>query len=128
MDCYTFNILFCIVALLLCQTLAQISLGTFCIHVQCLIKEVVSALPFPILKSQITALNECSDIWAASLLNNDSFLYGFCYAVLFFSRKDFVYTSDEILDKTDLDILGEGGLCLGCDICTFPECGFGKGK
>ena len=34
----------------------------------------------------------------------------------------------EILDKTDLDILGEGGLCLGCDICTFPECGFGKGK
>ena len=22
--------------------------------------------------------------------------------------------------------LGEGGLCLGCDICTYPNCGFGK--
>ena len=21
---------------------------------------------------------------------------------------------------------GEGGLCLGCEICTFPNCGFGK--
>lgn len=21
---------------------------------------------------------------------------------------------------------GEGGLCLGCDVCTFPNCGFGK--
>ena len=23
--------------------------------------------------------------------------------------------------------LGEGGLCLNCDVCTFPICGFGKG-
>ena len=23
--------------------------------------------------------------------------------------------------------LGRGGLCLGCDICHFPNCGFGKG-
>ena len=23
--------------------------------------------------------------------------------------------------------LGEGGLCLNCDVCTFPNCGFGKG-
>ena len=23
--------------------------------------------------------------------------------------------------------LGEGGLCLNCDICTYPNCGFGKG-
>ncbi len=22
--------------------------------------------------------------------------------------------------------LGEGGLCLGCEVCTFPNCGFGK--
>ena len=21
---------------------------------------------------------------------------------------------------------GEGGLCLGCETCTFPNCGFGK--
>jgi molybdenum cofactor synthesis domain-containing protein len=34
----------------------------------------------------------------------------------------------EILEKSDLDVLGEGGLCLNCDICTFPACGFGKGR
>ena len=33
----------------------------------------------------------------------------------------------EILKKDDFDCLGEGGLCLGCDVCTFPDCGFGKG-
>ena len=32
----------------------------------------------------------------------------------------------EILKKEDLDILGEGGLCLNCEKCTFPNCGFGK--
>lgn len=32
----------------------------------------------------------------------------------------------EILTKEDFDVLGEGGLCLSCDICTFPACGFGK--
>lgn len=34
--------------------------------------------------------------------------------------------ADEILKKEDLDYLGEGGLCLSCPICTFPNCGFGK--
>lgn len=34
--------------------------------------------------------------------------------------------ADEILKKEDLDCLGEGGLCLSCPICTFPNCGFGK--
>ena len=32
----------------------------------------------------------------------------------------------EILTKADFDRLGQGGLCLDCDICTFPNCGFGK--
>lgn len=32
----------------------------------------------------------------------------------------------EILTKDDFDRLGEGGLCLNCSICTFPDCGFGK--
>ena len=32
----------------------------------------------------------------------------------------------EVLSEEDIDRLGEGGLCLGCDICTFPNCGFGK--
>ena len=26
----------------------------------------------------------------------------------------------------DLAGLGEGGLCLNCPVCTFPNCGFGK--
>ena len=30
------------------------------------------------------------------------------------------------LTKEDFDIMGEGGLCLNCDVCTFPNCGFGK--
>ena len=30
------------------------------------------------------------------------------------------------VSKEDLDRLGEGGLCLNCDVCTFPNCGFGK--
>ena len=32
----------------------------------------------------------------------------------------------EILKKADVDTLGEGGLCLNCPVCTFPNCGFGK--
>ena len=32
----------------------------------------------------------------------------------------------EILEKEDLSTYGEGGLCLGCEVCTFPNCGFGK--
>lgn len=33
----------------------------------------------------------------------------------------------EILTAKDLSALGEGGLCLSCPVCTFPNCGFGKG-
>ncbi len=32
----------------------------------------------------------------------------------------------EILSKDDITVLGEGGLCLSCPVCTFPNCGFGK--
>lgn len=28
---------------------------------------------------------------------------------------------------SDLAALGHGGLCLNCDVCTYPNCGFGKG-
>ena len=31
------------------------------------------------------------------------------------------------VSKDYLASLGHGGLCLNCDICTFPNCGFGKG-
>ena len=32
----------------------------------------------------------------------------------------------EILEKAEIDRYGEGGLCLNCPVCTFPNCGFGK--
>lgn len=31
------------------------------------------------------------------------------------------------LTEDDINCLGEGGLCLSCPSCTFPNCGFGKG-
>ena len=31
-----------------------------------------------------------------------------------------------VITKEDLSKLGEGGLCLNCEACTFPNCGFGK--
>lgn len=31
------------------------------------------------------------------------------------------------ITASELASLGEGGLCLNCDICTYPNCGFGKG-
>ena len=32
----------------------------------------------------------------------------------------------EKLSAEDFTVLGEGGLCLNCEVCTFPNCGFGK--
>lgn len=32
----------------------------------------------------------------------------------------------EIITEEDIQKLGEGGLCLQCSVCTFPNCGFGK--
>ena len=37
-----------------------------------------------------------------------------------------VLAKDEITAE-ELAALGEGGLCLNCDVCTYPACGFGKG-
>ena len=34
--------------------------------------------------------------------------------------------ADDRLTAEDINKLGEGGLCLGCKVCTFPNCGFGK--
>lgn len=34
--------------------------------------------------------------------------------------------ADEKIEREELNRLGEGGLCLSCDVCTFPNCGFGK--
>ena len=30
------------------------------------------------------------------------------------------------LKAEDFSVLGEGGLCLNCDVCIYPNCGFGK--
>ncbi len=35
--------------------------------------------------------------------------------------------ADDKITSDELSSLGEGGLCLGCEVCTFPNCGFGKG-
>ena len=35
--------------------------------------------------------------------------------------------ADDAVTAEELALLGEGGLCLNCSICTFPNCGFGKG-
>lgn len=32
----------------------------------------------------------------------------------------------DILEAKDLSVYGEGGLCLNCEVCHFPGCGFGK--
>lgn len=36
--------------------------------------------------------------------------------------------SGEKLTAEDVNGLGQGGLCLSCPVCTFPNCGFGKGR
>ena len=33
----------------------------------------------------------------------------------------------EVLDRKAINRLGHGGLCLVCEECRYPECGFGKG-
>ncbi|MCC8026185.1 MAG: molybdopterin-binding protein [Clostridium sp.] len=35
--------------------------------------------------------------------------------------------ADDMVTSDDLAALGQGGLCLNCPVCTFPNCGFGKG-
>lgn len=34
--------------------------------------------------------------------------------------------ADDEITAEELAALGEGGLCLSCPVCTFPNCGFGK--
>lgn len=35
--------------------------------------------------------------------------------------------ADDIIKKSEIDKLGQGGLCLNCSVCKYPNCGFGKG-
>ena len=34
--------------------------------------------------------------------------------------------ADIRITEQDINAMGEGGLCLSCDVCTYPNCGFGK--
>ncbi len=34
--------------------------------------------------------------------------------------------ADDVVSADELSALGQGGLCLNCDVCHFPNCGFGK--
>lgn len=36
--------------------------------------------------------------------------------------------ADDRIKAEELAALGEGGFCLNCPQCTFPNCGFGKGR
>jgi molybdenum cofactor synthesis domain-containing protein len=36
--------------------------------------------------------------------------------------------ADDTVTADELAALGEGGLCLSCPVCTYPNCGFGKGR
>lgn len=35
--------------------------------------------------------------------------------------------ADDVVTAEELASLGQGGLCLNCEVCTYPNCGFGKG-
>ncbi|MDO4273339.1 MAG: molybdopterin-binding protein [Eubacteriales bacterium] len=34
--------------------------------------------------------------------------------------------ADDEIKADEIAAFGEGGLCLNCEVCTFPNCGFGK--
>ena len=34
--------------------------------------------------------------------------------------------ANDPVTREEIDALGEGGLCLNCETCVFPNCGFGK--
>jgi molybdenum cofactor synthesis domain-containing protein len=36
--------------------------------------------------------------------------------------------ANDVVTAEELSALGEGGLCLNCPVCTYPNCGFGKGR
>ncbi|WP_409069533.1 molybdopterin-binding protein [Clostridium sp. FAM 1755] len=35
--------------------------------------------------------------------------------------------AEERITKEELAAYGHGGFCIGCEVCTYPNCGFGKG-
>ena len=89
------------------------------------------------------AIKECSDeviTYGAPVLPGAMFMLayknnvpivGLPGCVMFAKRTIFdlvlprLMAKDKII-KSEINGLGEGGLCLNCGVCTFPNCGFGK--
>ena len=50
-----------------------------------------------------------------------------------YSRRTIFYVvlprllAKDLITSDELALLGEGGLCLNCPVCTFPNCGLSKG-
>lgn len=64
--------------------------------------------------------------------NNDIPIIGLPGCVMYAKRTIFDLIlprvmANEKLKKEDLAKMGHGGLCLQCEVCTYPNCGFGKG-
>jgi molybdopterin biosynthesis enzyme len=34
--------------------------------------------------------------------------------------------ADDEISREEIAALGEGGLCMNCPVCSYPNCGFGK--
>lgn len=63
---------------------------------------------------------------------NDKTIVGLPGCVMYAKRTIFDLVlprimADDKITANDLARLGQGGLCLNCDVCTYPNCGFGKG-
>lgn len=63
---------------------------------------------------------------------NDKVIMGLPGCVMYAKRTIFDLVlprvmADDKITREELATLGEGGLCLNCPSCTFPNCGFGKG-
>lgn len=90
----------------------------------------------------IKAVTGDDGIYGAPVLPGAMFMIGYCGdenipvmglpgCVMYSKRTIFDLVlprvmAGEIIRKEDIESLGEGGLCLGCSVCTFPNCGFGK--
>ena len=62
---------------------------------------------------------------------NDIPIVGLPGCVMYAKRTIFDLVLPRLIAKDqitldELNDLGEGGLCLNCEICTYPNCGFGK--
>lgn len=94
-------------------------------------------------RTPLAIKNTGADIvtYGAPVLPGAMFMLGYCNnvpvmglpgCVMYSKRTIFDLVLPRILTgerlvKEDFEVLGEGGLCLNCMKCTYPNCGFGKG-